>query len=58
VDIAWRDGKLTEATVRRVAGGSGSRVVRYGGGTCEIDLAEGASRVLRVEDFASGGAMV
>ncbi|HVU16620.1 MAG TPA: glycoside hydrolase family 95 protein [Candidatus Didemnitutus sp.] len=45
VDLAWKDGKLTLATVRSVNGTGG--VVRYGGKTIELGLKPGSSRTIR-----------
>jgi alpha-L-fucosidase 2 len=39
VDVAWRDGKLTEATLRSLNGGSTQ--LRYGSLTRDVNLAEG-----------------
>ena len=41
VDIAWRNGKLTEATIRSTNGGSTK--LRYGSTTQELKLAKGES---------------
>jgi alpha-L-fucosidase 2 len=41
VDIAWRNGKLTDATIRSVNGGSTK--LRYGSTTQELKLAKGES---------------
>jgi alpha-L-fucosidase 2 len=41
VDVAWREGKLTSATVRSAAGGS--TVLRYGGVSREVSLPAGGS---------------
>ncbi len=41
VDLAWREGKLTSATVRSAAGGS--TVLRYGGVSREVSLPAGGS---------------
>jgi alpha-L-fucosidase 2 len=51
VDVEWKDGRLVQAVVRRVAGGSGKVMGRYGKGTAKIELAPGESRVLRPEDL-------
>jgi len=39
VDAAWKDGKLVEATVRALQGGSAQ--LRYGGVTKDIIVAKG-----------------
>jgi len=45
VDIAWRDGRLTTATVRSMAGAGGG-TVRYGDKRVELHLEPGESRRL------------
>lgn len=45
VDIAWKDGRLTVATVRRVAG-TGAGRVRYGDRVVALSLKSGESRRL------------
>jgi alpha-L-fucosidase 2 len=45
VDIAWRDGRLTAATVKSIAGTGGGRV-RYGDRVVDLHLAPGQSRRL------------
>ena len=39
VDVTWKDGKLVEATVRSLKGGSAQ--LRYGSVTREVKLAKG-----------------
>ncbi|MBC8095385.1 MAG: glycoside hydrolase N-terminal domain-containing protein [Akkermansiaceae bacterium] len=46
VDLAWKDGKLTEATLRSVAGRKAT--VRYAGNVSEIELKSGRS--IRLDD--------
>ena len=41
VDMSWRDGKLSEATIRSLNGGSAK--LRYGSATREVKLAKGES---------------
>ena len=50
VDIAWRGGRLTRATVRSVAG-SGVARVRYGARSVELRLQPGQSRTLGVDQL-------
>ena len=45
VDIAWRDGRLTAATIRSIAGAGGG-IVRYGDKIVELQLKPGESRRL------------
>jgi len=45
VDIAWRDGRLTAATIRSTAGAGGG-VVRYGDRVVDLQLKPGGSRRL------------
>jgi alpha-L-fucosidase 2 len=45
VDIAWRDGRLTAATIRSIAGAGGG-VVRYGDARIELHLKPGETRRL------------
>jgi alpha-L-fucosidase 2 len=45
VDLAWADGKLTEAVIRSVAGPGGGKV-RYLGKVAELHLQPGAARRL------------
>jgi alpha-L-fucosidase 2 len=45
VDIAWRDGRLTAATIRSIAGAGGG-VVRYGDQVVALQLKPGESRRL------------
>ncbi|WP_332854565.1 glycoside hydrolase family 95 protein [Duganella sp. S19_KUP01_CR8] len=47
VDLAWVGGKLTSATIRRIAG-SGPGKVRYGGKVIPFNLKVGESRRLRL----------
>jgi alpha-L-fucosidase 2 len=51
VDLDWKDGRLTQAVVRRVAGGAGKPKVRYGKGVADLSLNQGEFRVLRPDDF-------
>ncbi len=51
VDEQWQDGKLTQAVIHNVSSPSPQCAVRYEGHTREIDLAQGASQVLRIDDF-------
>ena len=44
VDIDWRDGMLTRATIRNVAGATGECTVRYRGVTTKITVPRGESR--------------
>jgi alpha-L-fucosidase 2 len=44
VDLAWRDGHLTAATIRSISGTGGT--VRYGAKTIPLDLQPGQSRTL------------
>lgn len=48
VDLAWADGKLTEATIRSMAGPGGGKV-RYLGKLAELHLQPGASRRLAAD---------
>ncbi|HJV68020.1 glycoside hydrolase family 95 protein [Ideonella sp.] len=48
VDLAWADGKLTEATIRSVAGPGGGKV-RYLGKLAELHLQPGTSRRLAAD---------
>jgi alpha-L-fucosidase 2 len=41
VDVAWKDGKLTEAKIRRVAGDSDSCTVRYAGSSTQHNFGVG-----------------
>jgi alpha-L-fucosidase 2 len=41
VDVAWRDGKLVEAAIRSLQGGS--TTLRYGPLTREVTLAKGGT---------------
>ena len=45
VDLAWSNGKITTATLRRVVG-SGPVVVRHGDKTVSVRLAAGESKQL------------
>ena len=51
LDLAWKDGLLTQAVVRGVSNGPGQCMVRYGTGTSTFTLAKGEARVLRAADF-------
>ncbi len=44
VDMEWREGKLTRALLRNVAGQDGTCVVRYGATTTTLAIAAGGSR--------------
>ena len=44
VDLAWQDGKLTQAVIRNV-GGENTCVVRYGAATTRLTLPRGGSQV-------------
>lgn len=50
VDIAWADGRWTQATVRSVAGAGGGRV-RVGGRVIPLTLRPGESRTLTAQDL-------
>jgi alpha-L-fucosidase 2 len=50
VDLAWKGGRLTRATVRSVAGG-GLAKLRYGTRTVEVRLRPGQHRVLEAAAF-------
>jgi alpha-L-fucosidase 2 len=50
LDLAWQAGRLTRATLRRVAG-QGKAVVRYGAGTLALALEPGQNRTLAADDF-------
>lgn len=50
VDIAWRSGRLVEASVRAVTG-SGAVRLRLGQRTAGIDLAPGGQRTVRAAQF-------
>ena len=45
LDLAWKDGKLTSATIRRVAG-SGAAKLRYGDSATEFSLERGEAKTL------------
>jgi len=51
VDLEWKDGRLVQAVVRRVAEGKGNVTCRYGKNAAEFTLAAGESRVLHPGDF-------
>lgn len=44
VDIAWKDGKLTQAIIRNVSSPTGEREVRYGDVTTKVVVPPGESR--------------
>lgn len=51
LDVEWKDGKLTSATVRGISNGAGDCVVRYGDKTSTFDLRPGNEHVLKSGDF-------
>ncbi len=51
LDMKWKDGSLTQATLRGVANSPVKCVLQYGNGTKILTLAKGESQVLRVADF-------
>lgn len=53
VDLGWKDGALTEVTVRGASNGPGKCVVRYGKGSSTFKLGKGKTCVLRAGDFSS-----
>jgi alpha-L-fucosidase 2 len=50
VDVAWKDGKLTKATIRNVSARDGECAVRCGNTIMELKIPPGASR-----QFSPGG---
>jgi alpha-L-fucosidase 2 len=50
LDMNWKNGKLTQATLRGVSNGPGKVVLRYGKASKEVALARGESLVLRASD--------
>ena len=52
VDIAWRKGRLREATLRRVAGPPATPVkLRYAGRVTELSVPSGAARRVAAPQF-------
>ena len=53
LNIAWKDGKLTQAVLRGINNKPGKVELRYGKGISTLTLARGEFRVLRAGDFSS-----
>ncbi len=51
VDMEWKDGKLTKASIRGVSNHADTRTVMYAGKTRELKIAKGKSKILKSEDF-------
>jgi len=49
VDIDWKDGKLTAATVQSITGAGG--ILRYGAKTNEVNLKPGESKTIPVDEL-------
>lgn len=54
LDMAWRDGKLLQATLRRIGHEPGALSLSYGRETISVTVAGDESRVLRAGDFSKG----
>jgi alpha-L-fucosidase 2 len=51
LDMAWNDGKLTQAVIRGVSNSTDNCEVRYGESTKVFKIARGEKRVLKASDF-------
>jgi len=51
VDIAWKDGTLTQVVIRGVSNSANQCVVRYGHRSVKVEVGNGENRVLGIKDF-------
>jgi alpha-L-fucosidase 2 len=51
IDMAWKAGRLTSATVRALAGSTGKATLRYGSRTLTMRLRPGQSRTVTPDQF-------
>lgn len=51
LDMTWKDGKLLTATLRNVTGGDAKCSLHYADSKLEIDLKQGESRTVKLNEF-------
>jgi alpha-L-fucosidase 2 len=51
VDIAWKDGTLTQVVIRGVSNSANDCVVRYGHQSVKVDVGNGKNCLLGIKDF-------